>query len=195
MNKASEKMVVQNVRGSYLFAVSPRKKDNGDNGGYGVKVLIQKDDPQLKKLNALIKRVFIAAFGEAELKKKAKYKLPIRDAEEEGEDGEEYENVVFFNANNKQRKPGIVNRNNEPADQEDIDELCYSGAYFHVSCNFYSFPAKDGGKPGIAVGFNNLMLRKKGERLDGTSSASSDFENYADNLEDFDDDLDDDDEW
>jgi len=95
---------------------------------------------------------------------------------------------------NSDRKPGIVNRNNEPADQDDIEELCYSGAYFHASVNFYGFKAKDGSKPGVAVGLNNVMLRKKGDRLDGSVSATSEFADYAegdsdDDIDDFDDDL------
>ena len=97
--------------------------------------------------------------------------------------------MYFFNANGG-KKPGIVNRNNEPADQDDIDELCYSGAYFHISVNVYGFDAKDGGKPGVAVGLNNVMLRKKGERLDGSVAATSEFEDYAeDGMDDDDDDL------
>lgn len=181
------KMILQNVRGSFVFVTQPRKKDNGEDGNYGIQVLIPKDDPQVKKFKKLVDQALEEKHGAGALKKKARYKLPLRDGDEE-RDGEEYEGMYFFNAN-AGKKPGIVNRNNEPADQDDIEEYCYSGAYFHVSVNIYGFEAKDGGKPGVAVGLNNVMLRKKGERLDGSVPATSDFQDYA---EDGDDDFDDD---
>ena len=181
------KMILQNVRGSFVFVTQPRKKDDGTDGIYGVQIVISKDDPQVKKFNKLVDQALEEKHGTQALKKKSRYKLPLRDGDEE-RDGEEYENMYFFNANGG-KKPGIVNRNNEPADQDDIDELCYSGAYFHISVNVYGFDAKDGGKPGVAVGLNNVMLRKKGERLDGSVAATSEFEDYAEDGMDDDDDL------
>ena len=173
------KIILQDTRCSYVF-VNQEKKD----GGYGVQPLVKKGSPLHKKLEKMVDKVLVDKFGQDALKKKARYKLPLRDGDEE-RDGEEYEDHIFFNANSG-KKPGIVNRNNEPADVDDIEEYCYSGAYFHVSINFYGFEAKEGGKPGIAVGLNNIMLRKKGERLDGTVSATSDFSDFAeDEDEDF----------
>jgi hypothetical protein len=183
------KMILQNVRGSFVFVKEPRKKENGEVGNYGVQVLISKKDPQVKKFEKLVDQALVEKFGADAVKKKTRYKLPLRDGDEE-RDGDEYKGMYFFNANGG-KKPGIVNRNNEPADQDDMEELCYSGAYFHISVNVYGFPAKDGGKPGVAVGLNNLMLRKKGERLDGTVAATSEFGDYVEGSDDddFDDDL------
>ena len=172
------KMILQNVRCSFVFATKPRKKEDGTDGNYGVQVLLPKDDPQAKKLNKLVKETLIEAVGQDAAKKLGKFKLPMRDGDDE-RDGEEYEGMFFMNANGG-KKPGIVNRAGEPADQDDLDEYCYSGAYFHVSVNVYFFKSKDGGKPGIALGLNNLMLRKKGDRLDGTVAATSEFADFAD---------------
>jgi hypothetical protein len=171
------KMVIQNVRCSYVFVKEPRKKEDGTDGKYSVQILLPKNDPQVKKVKAMIDAALTEKFGADATKKRGKYKLPLRDGDEE-RDSEEYEGMYFMNANGG-RKPGIVNRNNEPADIDDMEEYCYSGAYFHVSCNFYGFPAKDGGKPGVALGLNNVMLRKKGDRLDGSVSATSEFSDYA----------------
>ncbi len=176
------KIVLQNVRGSYVYITEPRKKDNGDDGKYGIQILLPKDDPQATKLNKLVKKVLVEAVGESAAKKLGKFKLPIRDGDDE-RDGEEYEGVYFMNANSA-RRPGLVNRNSEPADIDDIEEYCFSGAYFHVSVNVYYFKAIDGGKPGIALGLNNVMLRKKGDRLDGSVSAASEFEDFAGGDED-----------
>lgn len=179
------KIILENVRCSYVYVDRERK-----DGGYGVQVLIKKNSDQHKKLIKMTNKVLAEKFGADALKKKGKYKLPLRDGDDE-RDGEEYEGMIFFNANSK-RKPGLVNRNNEPADVDDIEEYCYSGAFFHASVNLYGFDSQEGGKPGVAVGLNNVMLRKKGERLDGTASASSDFSDFSDDNEDEDEDFDDD---
>lgn len=174
------KVILQDVRCSYVFAHQERK-----DGGFGVQPLVEKGSALHKKLMKVVDKVLVEKFGQDALKKKARYKLPLRDGDEE-RDGEEYEGMIFFNANSG-KKPGIVNRNNEPADIDDIEEYCYSGAYFHVSVNIYPFEAKEGGKPGVAVGLNNLMLRKKGDRLDGSVSATSEFADFAED-DDFEDD-------
>lgn len=174
------KVILQDVRCSYVFAHQERK-----DGGFGVQPLVEKGSALHKKLIKIVDKVLVEKFGQDALKKKARYKLPLRDGDEE-RDSEEYEGMIFFNANSG-KKPGIVNRNNEPADIDDIEEYCYSGAYFHVSVNIYPFEAKEGGKPGVAVGLNNLMLRKKGDRLDGSVSATSEFADFAED-DDFEDD-------
>lgn len=188
--ETSNKIIFQKVRCSYVFIDKPRKKENGDNGNYSLQVLLPKNDPQVKKLQRIVDNVLKAKFGEAALKKKARYKLPLRDGDEE-RDTEEYEGMFFLNANSG-RRPGIVNKANEPADADDLEEYGYSGANFHVSCNVYAFDAKDGGKPGVAIGLNNVMLHSKGERLDGTTSATSDFSDFAEeggsDMDDFDED-------
>lgn len=180
------KMIFQNVRCSYVFVEEARKdKENPEKKGtYGIQVLLPKNDPQVKKANKLIEKVAKEKFGEKT--KLGMLKLPLRDGDEE-RDSEEYENMFFFNANSA-KKPGIVNHNNEPADTDDLEELCFSGAFFHVSVNFYGF--KKEGNKGVAVGLNNLMLRKAGDRLDGSTTATSDFEGYADDEDDTDDDWD-----
>lgn len=187
--ETSSKIIFQDVRCSYVFIDQPRKKDNGEPGNYSLQVLLPKNDPQVKKLQRIVDKVLVDKFGEAAAKKKARYKLPLRDGDEE-RDSEEYEGMFFLNANSG-RRPGIVNRNNEPADADDLEEYGYSGAYYHVSVNVYAFDAKDGGKPGIAIGLNNVMLRKKGERLDGSTNATSEFADFAEegaDNDDFDDD-------
>tara|TARA_R110000822_G_scaffold84867_1_gene199003 strand:+ start:1978 stop:2520 length:543 start_codon:yes stop_codon:yes gene_type:complete len=172
------KIIVQNVRCSYVFVTSPRKNEDGTDGKYSVQLIIPKDHPQLKKIKNEQLKTLKEKFGEKV--KPSMFKLPLRDGDEE-RDSVEYENCYFINANGG-RKPGIANRNNEPADQDDIEEYCYSGAVFHVSINFYAFE-KDGNK-GVAVGLNNIMLRKKGERLDGSAAATDEFSEFADNNDD-----------
>ena len=174
----SEKMIIQNVRCSYVFVDEPRDEtdDDGNKTGkkkYSIQPLISKKHPQLKKMRAMIQKVAQEKFG-AKVKM-GMLKTPLRDGDTERDD-EEYAGHYFMNCNGN-RKPGMVNKANEPADPDDIAEYCYSGAYFHVSVSFYPFERK--GNKGVAVGLNNVMFRKKGERLDGSVAATSEFADYA----------------
>lgn len=206
----AHKIVLEKVRCSYVFIAEEREKDGKPNG-YGVQPLIPKNHPQYKALRNLEMKALEEYFGKDAVKRKGRYKLPIRDGDAELEtgekEGEEYQNCVFLNANSYRKQPGIAivrNGRVEPADHDDIKELCFSGAYFTVSLTFYKMKENDeGGKPGLAVGVNNVLLVKKGKRLDGSLSAKDDFagikaEDYddLDDEDDFDTDLDDeDDDW
>lgn len=180
---ADSKVVIQNVRCSYVYVETPREDtdDDGNKTGktsYGLQVIIPKSHKQIKEVKRAIKAVCDAAHPG---KKPGMLKLPLRNGDEE-RDGEEYEDCYFFNANSRKRKPGIVNRHGKPASEGDLEELCFSGAYFHVSVNFYAMNRKD--NKGVAAGLNNVMLRKKGERLDGSVAASDEFADYADEGDD-----------
>jgi hypothetical protein len=170
MNKVNHTIILKDVRCSFVFVTRPNK-----NGKYQVQPLVPKDSPQAKKLLQLENKLMKEAFGENV--KRGRLKLPLRDGDED-RDTEEYEGMYFLNAYSSSA-PGIVTRTNEPPAQDELEELCFSGAFYHVSINIYSYPSKDGGKPGLAIGLNNIMLRKKGDRLDGRKSATSEFAEYA----------------
>lgn len=178
------KVIIQDVRCSYVFIEEPRKTNDDTEGKYSIQVIIPKDNPQIKKIKVAIQEAAKEKFGDSI--KMGTLKLPLRDGDEERE-GEEYENSYFINVNSA-RKPGVVNKANEPADADDMSEYCYSGAYFHVSINFYAFNFE--GKKGVAAGLNNIMLRKKGDRLDGAVAATSEFSEFADESANDGDDID-----
>lgn len=183
-NKVSKTVILKDTRCSFVFITNPNKS-----GKFQVQPLVEKDSALHKKLDKLQLKLLREAFGEKA--KPGKYKLPLRDGDDEREE-EEYQGMMFFNANSGDA-PGIVNRKGQPATEEDLKEMGYSGCYFHISCTWYNFDAQDGGKPGIAVGLNNVMLREPGPRLDGRKSAESEFSEFADESDDWDDDDDDDD--
>jgi len=189
-------VVFKNVRCGYVYVARENKK-----GSWGIRVMIPNDDEkQIKNARRAIKAAAVAKFGSDV--KLGRLKTPLRDANAEEFDEEFMQDIMFFNANSADRKPGIVNRFNKPASKEEIDELCFSGAYFHVTVNFYGFSNKDDEtgqtSKGVAAGLGNVMLRKAGERIGGGTSATDDFANYADDSDDDDmDDFgdDDDDDW
>lgn len=192
------KIILENVRGSYVYIDQPRPQrrgrssDDGEKSKYGMQVIIPKSDKKLiRKLKAEIDKVLEEKFGAAALKRRGRYKLPLRDGDEEREE-KHFRKTYFCNANTT-RKPGVVNRQGETADEDDMEDYGFSGCYFNVSVNVYGYDGQDGGKPGVSLWLNNVMLRKKGPRLDGRIAASEEFADYADDEDYEDDDLDGDD--
>jgi len=176
------KVILKDVRASYVFVTSPRQETNKDDQGnevvserYSMQILIRKDDTeQVNAIKAAIKAAAVARFGASV--KMGMLKLPLRDGDEEREE-EEYQGHYFINANTY-RRPGIVNRQNKAPNDSELEELCYSGAFFHVSVTFKAFDF-EGKKKGIRVELGNVMLLRQGDRLDGSVSAEKEFEEFA----------------
>ena len=154
--------------------------DVDKNGMYSCALLIPKTDT--KTIDA-INRAIEAAIQEGikKLGNKDGYinrknlKLPLRDADEEGNPNEGYKGHMFLNAKNK-RRPQCVNRRLEFIDDE--DEM-YSGCYCNVMVNFYAFAVE--GNKGVAVSLGNVQKVRDGDRLGyGISSAEDDFDELDD---------------
>lgn len=190
------KTILQDVRCSYVYIEDANKK-----GKYGIQPMIKKGSAQHKLLRKLQRDALVAKHGPDAVNRPGKYKMALRDADEEGHEDESHEGMIFFNANKQKGKPGVLNRAGKKANALDHEEMGYSGCYFHVSVTFFGFEAhEDGGKPGVGVGLNNVMLRKEGPRLDNTVAASDEFKEFIDEDAIGDDDfgsdpLDDDDDW
>ena len=169
-NMSATKVVVP-CRISFANIWEP-KSINGSEEKYSVSCLIPKDD---KATLLKIHKAIEAAKEDAKAKKwsgkiPANLKLPMHDGDIDRPDDENYAGMMFFNATSKEA-PQIVDRKVQPI----LDPLeCGSGDYCNVSVNFYGFAAS--GNKGIAAGLGNIQLVKKGERLAGRATASSDFE-------------------
>jgi hypothetical protein len=175
------KMVIKDVRVDWLFCFEP-----GAKGKYGVCVLMPKGSPQHKQVEAAVeeaKGIAINKFTKAQTQSSA-FKPCLRDGDEEiKSEGRpaHYAGMMFFNANNKEQ-PGIVGPKAEPL--MDRNRL-YSGCFCHVDVNFFPFNTES---KGVGCGFNNIMLVRDGERLDGRTTAEDAFaglveETNADNLQ------------
>ena len=181
--RPSIKVKLENIRCSYVFI-----KDTNKHGSWSIQPLIPKDSEAYKTCQRAVKKVLTEAKGADAWKKRGMYKLPLRDGDSERE-GDEYAGHYFFNANSKKRQPQVLGPTKKEATDADFQKLGFSGCHFHISVNFYYFPAQEGSKAGVAVGLNNIMLYKPGERLDGSTSASEDFEEFSAGEEVADDDL------
>lgn len=173
----SIKLVLKDVICSYVYLRQPRESQDGADPKYSLQIIIDKNDPQVTLIKKAIADAARSKFGDKI--KIGMLKIPLRDGDEE-RDGDEYKGKYFMNANASQQ-PQIVNRYNQPATEQDLDEYCYSGATYCVSVSVYAFDRP--GQKGVALGLNNVMLRKKTERLDGRVSATSEFAEFAEKNE------------
>ena len=173
--------VIENVLVDWLFVWEPSKK-----GKFSCCCIFPEGSSQHAQVKAEIEKARVKGisdgkFTEADSKKKA-FKGCLRNGTEEVEEEDRpkhYLGQMFFNANNTDQ-PGIVGPDNRPL--LDRDKL-YSGCICHVDINFYPFSHPEGGK-GVGAGFNNIMLVKEGDRLDGRQSAAEAFANYTTEPED-----------
>ena len=183
-NTSSTKVIVP-CRISFANIWEPKSINGGDEK-YSVSCLIPKSDKQtLAKIHAAIE----AAKETAKSKKwggkiPPNLKTPIHDGDIDRPDDQNYADHFYFNATSKDA-PQIVDRKVYPI----TDPMeCGSGDYCNVSVNFYGFSAS--GNRGVAAGLSNVQLVRKGDRLAGKASASSEFtsmddeEPVFDNLDD-----------
>lgn len=177
MAELSTKVKTGKVRFSYAHVFTPTSVEEGGEKKYSVSILIDKKDKvTLKRIKDAVKA------AEADLKVKCNgklpknYKTPLRDGDDEREDDENYEGMMFLNASSKS-KPGVVDR-----DREELfdDEDFYSGCWGRAVLNMYAFNVS--GNKGIAAGLNNLQKLEEGEKLGGGGSSAA--EDFADDYED-----------
>ena len=161
---------------SYTHLFSKYSPDGDpDNGKYMTNVLIPKGEKETVKalkdaIESAKKAGIVSKWGGKEPKK---LDLPLRDGDTDKEDDDVYADHFFINAKATTR-PGVVDKQRSPIMDE--DEV-YSGMWAVVSVTF--FPYDVSGNRGVAVGLNNVMKFKDGERLGGRSSAESDFAETA----------------
>lgn len=177
----STKVIVKNVRFSYVHVAEPVSDDAGREK-YSVCVLIPKDSPDIPAIKAAIQAA--AEAGKAKLANAkgvlpSNYKQPLRDGDTERDldTNPECEGMLFINASTT-RRPGIVGKHCEALDPSEI----YSGCYGHVSLNFFAYNTAT--NKGVGAGLNNIMKTEDGEPLAGGSSAASDFGELAEKAAD-----------
>ena len=154
---------------SYCFVLEAKENLSG-NMKYSVSMIFDKTKTDMTKMEAAIKEAAAEKFGK---KLPKNFKNPIRDGDAERDDREEYKNAWFVNCSTD-RKPGVVDLEGNVIDNDDGDVGIYSGCVCRATVAFFGFDQK--GNKGVGVGLNNIQVLKRGDRLDGTTSADTDFE-------------------
>lgn len=160
------KLLLLNVRFSYVNVWEPKSKSSEETPKYSVSILIPKDDTKtINDINQAIEQI-----KKEEFKAPAKnLKTPLRDGDVDKPEDPAYAGHYFLNANTV-IKPGVLNKYKQPITSQ---EEFYSGCYGHVTIHLYPFN-KEMNK-GIACGLGNVMKTEEGEPLGGISSAEEDF--------------------
>jgi hypothetical protein len=168
--KTTTKVVIGPCRLCYVHVFNKYNPDGAaSEGKYMANILIPKNEKETikaieKAIAAAKETAIISKWGGKDPKK---LDLPLRDGDEKEDPA--FENCFYLNARSNTR-PGVVDRQGHPiTDEEEI----YSGVYALTSITFYGYEVS--GNRGIAVGLDNIMKFKDGERLGGRASAESDF--------------------
>lgn len=124
--------------------------------------------------------------------KQGKVRLPFRDGNDYADKRGFGPEVVFMNVGSDAEKnapPGIVDRFKDPKTGKarvisDPAEV-YPGCYVRASLSAFAYDTN--GNKGVSFGLNNIQKLRDGERLDGRSAATDDFEALEDSAADMED--------
>ncbi len=181
------KVTTGKVRLSYASVWHPTAVEEGGEKQYSSALLISKDDTlTLGRIQKAVDHLTAEAKKKYGGKLPPKFKLPLRDGDDEKPDDDNYGGMMFLNAKSKNR-PGIVGLEKDTKGDykpiTDEDEV-YSGCFARVSLNLYLYDTK--GNKGIGVGLNNIQKVKDGDPLAGKSRPEDDFaEEFEDGEDDF----------
>ena len=186
----STRVILRNVRGSYLNLFTPRAQEENQTPKYSAAWLFDKEalDPKsetpaaksFRELVAAVKSVIKEAWGD---KVPDNVKSPIHKGTERANDDGTYPSgysadMVYINTSSKE-KPGVIDQ----AKQDITDPaLAPSGYYYNVSVTVFAFGVsaearkRTGGNRGVAFGLGNVQLVRAGERFDGRRAAKDEFD-------------------
>ena len=175
----STKVLIGEVRFSYVHLFTPRQNSPTDKAKYSVSLIIPKSDKALvEKIKAGIAAAYnggVQRFGGA-LPPRGTWRNPLRDGDLEKPADEAYKDSWFINAQS-QTKPGIVKPDPSGLSKyvpiTDEEEL-YSGCYGYAAVNFFAY--NNAGNKGISAGLNNVLKTRNGDFLGGRVSADADFD-------------------
>ena len=173
-------MISKEVRLSYVNLLQPAENLSGDLK-YGCRVLVDKTDKDaLAEFEAATERAIKVGLEKGKFSKaqvgSPKFKRPLRDGDEELAleivKSPEHKGQIFFNCSSDS-PVGMVNITGMPLT---TDLEVYSGMYARLDINFYPF--NRGGQFGVAVGINNVLKTRDGDRLDNRQNAQDAFAKY-----------------
>lgn len=181
----SEKTIIKLVtpKGRVSFPTLFTPKSTGKNGSgepqYSIQLLLKKGDAEAEKFVKELRAAMTLAVNTKwpeEAKRPKKLASALKDGDTwEGEDGflkkDKYAEVAgcwVINANNKKRKPKVVDQDvSEILDPEEV----YSGCYGRISFQVYAY---DNEKKGVGFSLQNFQKMGDGERFGGAGSDPKD---------------------
>lgn len=173
-------MVFGPVRLSYvhLFEKYAFEGEDKDSAKYMCSVLIpDSEKAALKAIDEAIEAVIAEAVTNkwrgVRPKRPKRIATPLRDGNEKENAGDEYRDVMYFNAKSS-RRPAVVDRDCEPL--TDPDSM-YSGVWANVSVTFFAYDVS--GNKGVGVALNSVQKVRDDEPFGGSGDGSRDFDDFG----------------
>ncbi len=161
------KFTTPTFRLSFPHLWKPHKATPTADPKFSICMLFPKDADR-KLMNDALLKAGIECWGPKA--KWPKVALPWRDGNEKS-DLAGYEGQIYANADTRaESPPGVVNRNREPADQNEV----YAGCYARAVVTAKAIP-NVGGKNYLKFYLNHVQKVADGEHLDGRDDAATAF--------------------
>lgn len=182
----SRKLILKNVRFSYVRVFEPEQFNGVGDFHYSVVLLIPKTDTALvKQINDAVKaeaQEYFARDPKFKGRVPENYKSPLKDGdapEKEGQAG--FEGMYYITAKRKEEhgQPIVIDKGKRPIT---VKEDMYSGSWGVASISIYGYNMSADNR-GITAGLNGIQKVTDDDRLDGGSSFN-DFENLEDENDD-----------
>lgn len=178
----SRKLILKNVRFSYVRVFEPEQFNGVGDFHYSVVLLIPKTDTALvKQINEAVKaeaQAYCSADPKFKGKVPANFKSPLKDGDDPEKEGQAgFEGMYYITAKRKAEhgKPIVIDKGKRPITAK---EDAYSGSWGVASLSLYGFNMSADNR-GIAVGLNGIQKVTDDDRLDGGASMD-DFDNLED---------------
>jgi len=171
------KVLLKNVRLSFPSLFKTEVYGGEDTGKFAATFLIPKSDTKtVASIEQACKQALVEKYGEGKIPKG--FKLPLVDGDDKEYQG--YADHVCIKANTKKR-PTLVNRDKTPIVEE--DGILYGGCYVNASIDVWVMDNAYGKK--VLASLNAIQFVKDGEAFGSKSEGADDFDELADDEDEF----------
>lgn len=182
----SKKLILKNVRFSYVRVFEAAPIMDGNTNYYSVSVLIPKSDTkqvnEIKKALKALADEFLANNPKLKGVLPEGWRNPLTDGDKKGDEG--YADMWVLNAKRQEKNgaPIVIDKYKQPIT---VKEDMYSGAWGTASLGLFTY-FKSATSCGVGVGLNGIQKVTDDDRLDGGASVNDfDYEGGEGGLSDF----------
>lgn len=182
----SKKLILKNVRFSYVRVFEAAPIMDGNTNYYSVSVLIPKSDTkQVNEIKKALKELadeFLANNPKLKGVLPEGWRNPLTDGDKKDDEG--YADMWVLNAKRQEKNgaPIVIDKYKQPIT---VKEDMYSGAWGTASLGLFTY-FKSATSCGVGVGLNGIQKVTDDDRLDGGASINDfDYEGGEGGLSDF----------
>lgn len=182
----SKKLILKNVRFSYVRVFEAAPIMDGNTNYYSVSILIPKSDTkQVNEIKKALKELadeFLANNPKLKGVLPEGWRNPLTDGDKKGDAG--YEDMWVLNAKRQEKngKPIVIDKHKQPIT---VKEDMYSGSWGTASLGLFTY-FKSATSCGVGVWLNGIQKVTDDDRLDGGASVNDfDYEGSESGLSDF----------